>query len=212
MTIRYRIKDWNAHFENNKSREREKCSFCCIPNKQDGLGYGMLLRMENGEAIYGAFVAILLVASKQKKRSGWLTANGLPGECPLTARQLSVKCQFSEKTIQKMLKVVSSNEIGWIEAVSIDCPPSANEVPAKCPPSALEGREGKGKKEGEGSSPSSLKLSDRISFEREIKAVGQELQRLGKLSDYDPGSKSHNRILELSKRQTELRKILGVTA
>ena len=164
----YQIKDWRIHFENNKSREREKCSFCCIPNKQDGLGYGMLMRVldENdrniGEALYGAFVAVVLVASKQKcgkridghgekpkwesLRDGWLTEDGLPDSCPLTARQLSVKCQFSAKTIQKMLDEVSSNDIGWIVA-------HARRVPAECPPSAPERTETKernGKKEEKG--------------------------------------------------------------
>lgn len=158
----YQIKDWRTHFENNKSREREKCSFCCIPNKQDGLGYGMLMRVMDesertiGEALYGAFVAVVLVASKQKcgrridghgekpkwesLRDGWLTEDGLPDSCPLTARQLSVKCQFSAKTIQKMLDEVSSNEIGWITA-------HARRVPAECPPSAHERTETKERKE-----------------------------------------------------------------
>ncbi len=139
--MKYQIADWDAYFENNKSRERERCSFCCIPNKQDGLGYGLLMAEPDGEALYGAFVAVVLIASKQKVRKGWLTATGLPAECPLTARQLSVKCRFKDTTIQRMLDVVSSNEIGWIKAFPDDHPKrpsSADAVPAECPPSALE--------------------------------------------------------------------------
>jgi hypothetical protein len=139
----YQIKDWDAHFENSKSREREKCSFCCLPNKQDGLGYGLLLRHERGEALYGAFVAVVLVASKQKRRNGWLTDTGMPAGCPLTARQLSIKTNFAEKTIEEMLEVVSSNEIGWI--VISEAP--SKTVPAECPPSALERREEKERNE-----------------------------------------------------------------
>lgn len=142
----YRIKDWDKHYENNKSRERERCSFCCVPNKQDGLGYGLLLNEPNGESLYGAFVAVVLVASKQKVRKGYLTANGLPAECPLSARQLSIKCRFKEDTIQRMLDVCCG-EVGWIEELTEKCPPSAHEVPAECPPSALEEkrREGNGR-------------------------------------------------------------------
>jgi hypothetical protein len=203
----YQIKDWNIHYENNKSREREKCSFCCIPNKQDGLGYGMLMREENGEALYGAFVAVVLICSKQTcgervegdgekshwktARDGWLTDNGLPSGCPLTARQLSVKCQFSEKTIQAMLTAVSSNEIGWIVT-------SARQVPAKCPPSApertKERREGK---EENGSElrglrdlkilPQADRLLNLISFCREV--LGEE-----------EISKNHKRWLEKAEK------------
>lgn len=210
--IIYRIKDWNEHFENNKSREREKCSFCCVPNKQDGLGYGSLLAMENGEALYGAFVAVVLIASKQKKsngkgRSGWLTDTGLPDGCPLSARQMSVKCRFSAVTIQKMLDAVSSNEIGWIERID----KSASQVPAECPSSALEGKEMKGKKEGE-EVPPALKMSERISLEKTLTRINRELEQLGSLSEHDKGSKKFNRIVELTTEQSRIRKQLGVVA
>ncbi|MEI8288631.1 MAG: hypothetical protein WCH99_04110 [Verrucomicrobiota bacterium] len=206
MTI-YRIKDWNEHFENNKSREREKCSFCCVPNKQDGLGYGSLMALENGEALYGAFVAVVLVASKQKSRSGWLTDNGLHTGCPLTARQLSIKCRFSETTIQKMLDAVSANEIGWIERID----KNASEVPANCPSDALEGKEGKGKKEGK-EVPPVLKMSERISLEKELERVTREICGMGMLSDYDSGSQKWARLVHLLKRQKEIYKTLGVVA
>lgn len=206
MTL-YRIKDWNDHFENNKSREREKCSFCCVPNKQDGLGYGTLLAMPDGEAMYGAFVAVVLVCSKHKKRGGWITDNGMPGGCPLSARQLSVKCRFSEATIQKMLDAVSANEIGWIERVDRN----ADAVPAECPPGALEGKEGKGKKEGK-EVPPALKMSERISHERELSRVSRELEKLGRAADHEAGSKNRLRHQELTVRQIELRNLLGVKA
>ena len=198
--ITYRIKGWDDHYENNKSRERERCSFCCIPNKQDGLGYGMLMREKDGESLYGAFVAVVLVASKQKKRKGYLTADGVPGECPLSARQLSVKCQFKESTIQRMLDVCSTNEIGWIEA-----------MPAECPPSALEGKEGKERREA---IPPAKKLSgtEVISCEKELGRVTKEMTGLGREGDYAPESKVRKRIVELRARQQELRKVLGVTA
>ena len=206
MTL-YQIKDWNEHFENNKSREREKCSFCCVPNKQDGLGYGSLLSMPDGEAMYGAFVAVVLVCSKHKQRKGWITDNGMHDGCPLTARQLSVKCRFSAETIQKMLDVISSNEVGWIVRIE----KNADALPAECQPTALEGNEGKGKKEGK-EFPPVLKMSERISFENELKRVCRDLDKLGSQADYERGSKAYNRVMELTARQIELRKVLGVTA
>lgn len=211
--ITYQIVDWDLHFENNKSREREKCSFCCVPNKQDGLGYGMLMAELDGEALYGAFVAVVLIASKQRRRKGYLTANGLPAECPLSARQLAVKCRFKEATIARMLEVCSSPDIGWIRKHSDLFKSSAAEVPAECPPSALERREGKGMKEGEGMPPEKkLSATEVIKSEGELKRITKELSGLGKASDYAEGSKTRQRIGELTTRLRVLRKELGVVA
>ena len=143
---KYRIKNWDQHFENNKSRERDACSWCAIPNKQDGLGYGRLLRRKNGAALYGAFVAVVLSASKQKRpRDGHLTDTGRADGCPYSADDLSVKTQVPVSIISEMLDVVSDASIGWIETYD----DSALEVPAECPPSALEGK-GREEKEEKG--------------------------------------------------------------
>jgi len=148
----YKVRDWDAHFENSKSRERDRCSWCPIPNKQDGLGYGLLLAMENGAALYGAFVAVILTASKQRKpRLGYLTDTGRPNGNPLTARQLSVKTKIPADTIEAMLSAVSSSEIDWVERVTqvpAECPDGARQVPAEC-----LGREGKEGKAGKGIPP-----------------------------------------------------------
>lgn len=133
MTTIYKIRDWDKHFENNKSRERDACSWAKIPNKQDGLGYGRLIRRPDGPQLYGAFVAVVLVASKQKRpRDGHLTDTGLAHGRPYTADDLSIKTQMPAALIQTMLDAVSDASIGWIECYES----SARRVPAECPPSA----------------------------------------------------------------------------
>lgn len=154
----YRIKNWNALYENNKSRERAKCGFCCVPNKQDGLGYGLLMRMENGPGMYAAFIAGLLVASKQDSpREGWLTENGRPDGCPLTADHLAVMTQIPAELFEEMLKATSDPTVGikWIEC--IECPSGARAVPAECPSGALEEKR---KKEEKGSAAVAPPQSD----------------------------------------------------
>lgn len=149
----YRIKNWSEHFENNKSKERDRCSWCPIPNKQDGLGYGRLLCMTDGAALYGAFVAVVLVASKQKRpRNGHLTDTGLTDGCPLTASDLSIKTKVESNIIQSMLDACCSEQIGWIELLGSETPNSKGirQLPIECPRSAIEvpadclGREGNG--------------------------------------------------------------------
>ena len=135
MAKTYRIKDWQKHYENNKSREREVCSWCPIPNKQDGLGYGRLLQEQDGAALYGAFLAVVLVASKQgRPRDGYLTGTGRADDGPLSAEDLAIMTKVQEPIISRMLDVVSCANIGWIEAYES----GALEVPAKCPPSVIE--------------------------------------------------------------------------
>lgn len=152
----YRIKDWQVHFENNKSRERDLCSWCPMPNKQDGLGYGRLVAMKDGAALYGAFVAVVLVASKQRKpRDGHLTDTGRADGCPLTAEDLAIMSKLPSAVIQRMLDATSCASIGWVEVYDTGHT-SASEVPAKCPPGVLlkkEGKEGNEGKEENGGTP-----------------------------------------------------------
>lgn len=148
------IRDWDEIFENNKSRSISQCSFCCLPNKQDGLGYSRLVTMENGPALYGAFVAVVLSASKQPSpRHGHLTDTGRALGRPLSAADLSLKTRFPEVLVKQMLTAVTSVEINWI----LEWDPSASEVPPGCHLGVLkEGRkertEGK-KEDGASASP-----------------------------------------------------------
>ena len=194
--MRYQIKDWDVHFENNKSRERDKCSWCPIPNKQDGLGYGRLLRMRDGVALYGAFVAVVLVCSKQNRpRHGHLTDTGRADGRPLDAECLSIMTQIPIAVIDRMLKACSDVSVGWLIAYD----GSARVVPAECPPSAQEGKEGKEEKEKkeeafDGLIPDILKddrfiaswhcwVLDRASRRKPITEDGARLQ-LSKLKDF----------------------------
>jgi len=182
----YRIKDWHEHFENARSNERDKLSWCAVPNKQDGLGYGLLMSMQNGPALYGAFVAVVLMASKQKRpRTGLLTASGLPadfpptasglpGNYPLTARHMAVKTKMPERLIEEMLAATTDSSIGWIEVVT-DYPPTARQLPADCPPTAqegkgMEGKEGEGEK---GTPPARSEVSETQFPEIALPTVGE---------------------------------------
>src|SRR6056297_59518 len=140
----YQIVNWSEIFENNKSRERDRCSWCPLPNKQDGLGYGLIMLEDDGPAIYGAFIAVVLMCSKQSRpRDGHLTDTGGAKGRPLAPNEISVKTKVPPNLIKRMLDVTCSESIGWIRVLG--------SVPAERPPSVEEGkgREGKGR-EGEG--------------------------------------------------------------
>ncbi len=59
-----RIKDWDALYENNRTRELKTLDWFPMRNKHDGDGFTELLDHPNGIAHYGAWVLILQVASK----------------------------------------------------------------------------------------------------------------------------------------------------
>ena len=175
MNRLYQIRDWNLYFENNKSRERDRLTWCAIPNKQDGLEYRSLMGMESGEAMYGAFVAVVLVASKQKRpRDGHLTGTGRADGRPYTPRELALKTSVSEATIARMLAVCSSQSVYWIDTyiegvlqVPAECPFGALAMPAECPPSVQERKERKEGKERKKEMPeASLSPQDPSSQER----------------------------------------------
>lgn len=68
MKPTYRIKDWYVHFENNRTRALKDLRFVILPNKQDGDGYTELVDHPNGAAHFGAWCALVQVASKCKPR------------------------------------------------------------------------------------------------------------------------------------------------
>src|SRR5438105_183446 len=86
----FQVVNWNGHFENNKSRERDRCGFVCIPNKHGGLGLTTVLQHPEGAAIYGIWALILELCSKQRRpREGWLTDSGRADGRPISVEQLA---------------------------------------------------------------------------------------------------------------------------
>lgn len=141
----YRVKNWDKNFENNKSRERDQCSFVCIPNKQDGLGLIRILMEKDGPAIYGIWHLIVGALSRQHKpRDGWMTDDGHQTGTAWAPDCLALRWRRKPEEIQRALEVLSSEPIGWLEVINevpAECPSTARVVPAECPTSALkEGR------------------------------------------------------------------------
>jgi uncharacterized phage protein (TIGR02220 family) len=156
--IVYQVKDWDRNYENNKSREREDCSFVCVPNSHSGLGISRVLDEKDGATIYGIFNLIVGACSRQRKpREGWMTQDGHPTGTPWAVADLSLMFRRPEKEIRRALDVLCSPGVAWIGRVEIaedgQIIGGARVVPADCPPSALEGRKERKKEEKEDSPP-----------------------------------------------------------
>lgn len=64
MGVAYRIRDWSQHFENNRTRELKYLDWVRVPNKMDGDGYTELTDHPNAAAHFGAWMAIVEIASR----------------------------------------------------------------------------------------------------------------------------------------------------
>lgn len=113
----YRIANWDSHFENNRTRELKGMSWVPIPNKMDGDGYTELLEHVDGAAHYGAWVAIVLVASKCDPRGTLLRSTGTPHD-PVTLSRISrLPPEVFESALPRLV------QIGWVTAEEIGTEP-----------------------------------------------------------------------------------------
>lgn len=154
-----RIKDWDKHFENNRTRELKKMTWVPFPNKQDGDGYTDLMSHLDGVAHFGCWIAICQVASKCDPRGTLLRDNPAlgcdpdkhPQKRPHDTASLSRMTRVPEEILKKAIDRLII--IGWLETYEIPAP--------KCDPSTAEGcalpegngTEGKGISTGKSTPP-----------------------------------------------------------
>jgi hypothetical protein len=66
-SVTYRIRDWKQHFESyeqSRLKAKDGMRWVTITTKHDGKTFRRLSKIENGIAIYGAWVLIVAVAGK----------------------------------------------------------------------------------------------------------------------------------------------------
>jgi len=141
-----RVKDWEKHFENNRTRELKKMQWVPMPNKQDGDGYRELIEDHpNGVAHYGAWCALISVASKCDPRGTLLRDSGMPHTWPSLKRKTGIPVEVWEEAIPRLV------ETGWLVATPCESttpqegakPPQGNAALSHEP--ALNGMEGNGR-------------------------------------------------------------------
>lgn len=139
----YRVKDWNDHYENNRTRTMDVMRWVPIPNKFDGDGYTELVAGQDGAALYGCWVAIIGVAGRCHERGTLLRDN----KTPHTAETISRLTRLPTALIQATLEKTASAEVGWMEVVEIEgnaptCQAGDKKVSGTCQATDEEGKEG----------------------------------------------------------------------
>lgn len=145
----WRIVNWNEHFENNRSREVKDCKWVAMPNSHDGAGYTELLEHKNGPAHFGAWCAIVQVASKSKPRGELRRGGRQLHDVKSLSRITRIPPSILEEAIPRMIR------LGWLEEITegVEAEQDAGgrqEGATKSQDPALNGREGMEGKEGNG--------------------------------------------------------------
>lgn len=118
----FRIRDWDKHYENNRTRELKKLEWVPVPNRMDGAGYNELVDHPNGAAHLGAWLAILEIASRCRVRGtlakedlGTVPQEGAAqcGEVPITAKDLARMSRLPQSLFEEVMPRLLS--IGWVE-------------------------------------------------------------------------------------------------
>jgi hypothetical protein len=128
----YRIAGFTQYFTTHELRQnRGPFKWIATPTKHYGLSYRRLLRMPNGEALFGAWNVILQTAAKCIPHGTLVSSNGVA----LTAADIADTTGFKAETIQACLDACASTEIGWIEVIDhVAAPtPRPEKVPKPTP-------------------------------------------------------------------------------
>jgi len=144
----YRIVGWDDRFENHESRKIKVLNWVAMPNHHDTAGYRRLVTMPNGAALYGAWCAVVQVASRCPVRGVLASASR-----PLEAIDLEAKTGMKSKLFDELFSVVTDPSICWLETDLPVCRDKPGESPGTTPIQVgryvgryvgREGTEGKG--------------------------------------------------------------------
>lgn len=191
-TQAYRIRDWEKHFENNRTRELKRMDWLPVPNKHDGSGFTALLDHPNGVAHYGAWHLILQVASKCDPR-GTLLREGVNGiKVALSCGEIGRMSHSPAGLIKEAMGRLVS--IGWIEVFEMSQEGATNPAlscasRARATPNGTErnGTEGKRmERKGTTEYPSTLSIAstDRVPNEGSLVRLKGSLEK-GKREDWN---------------------------
>jgi len=124
----YRIVDWSRHFENNRTRDLKRMAWVPLPNRMDGDGYTELVDHEDGAAHFGAWVAIVEIASRCEPRGTLIRSPDKAHNSTTLARISRISRALFDAIFPRLLA------IGWIEEFALDGADNAEpHVPAGAP-------------------------------------------------------------------------------
>jgi hypothetical protein len=122
-----RVRNWNTHYECNRTRGLKNTLWVPVPNRLDNDGYIELVDHPDGPAHFAAWIGILQVASRCKPRGTLLRDGRIPHTAASLARITRMSAEVFDGAIPRLVA------IGWIEEIQQDGdnPQSSAEIPHK---------------------------------------------------------------------------------
>jgi len=107
------------HFETSETRKvKEFSKYVPLPNRFDTSGYASLMDHAEGERHYGAWCAMVGIASRCTPRGTLIRKDGRPH----TPASMSSMTRFKAKTFEALLARIVGGEINWVEVLPLDHP------------------------------------------------------------------------------------------
>src|SRR5262245_28803756 len=126
----YQVVEWDKRHENFRSRNIDRCGFYCSPNSNE-LQNAAVMRNLEGAAVLGVKLLLMELCSRQPKpREGYLTRDGTPNGWRLSANQLAHLWKMPVELVEFSLKILSSDEVGFLAAISRDTAVSREQTPS----------------------------------------------------------------------------------
>lgn len=112
----YRIAKWTKTFETADSRRHKELTWVSVPNNLGSNGFVEMVGHfgDDAPAIYGAWIALVMIASKCEIRGTLCTSNAVP----LTVARLSFLSHFPSTVFEKLLAWAEDPSVGWLEVLT----------------------------------------------------------------------------------------------
>ena len=157
----YRICGWARHFENSASRKLKQLLWVAIPNSLNDEKYLTLIDHQNGAAHFGAWMAIVQIASKQPlqedrgKLPNGKNSQTIGGICHALGRISRLPASLFEEVLPRLIEIGLLEISAEFPSTSAESPNTSAESPSTSGKSADTGRK-LGNKETRDSAPSEL--------------------------------------------------------
>jgi len=100
-----RVRDWDKLYENNRSRDLGRTSWFPAPNDLSADGYAELVTHPDGAALFGAWNALLMVASRAKPRGHLVREDSRPHTAESLSRVTRLPESLVSTAIQRLLEI-----------------------------------------------------------------------------------------------------------
>jgi len=115
----YRIKDYDKHFETNRTRSFKHCGRVTFPNDLNIPERMQLLKGESGPANLAVWISIVQwVTAQSWPREGYLTDNTRADGNPLDCDDLAQLISIPRAAVKGALERLIDKKIGWMEIIT----------------------------------------------------------------------------------------------